>query len=433
MKKPILISLSPNAQKDDVILALKLIFQPWKWKNNRKSTIVENPLSLLEEKFKEYLPIKHGFTFNSGRSAFFGILKSLDIEQGEVLLQAFTCSAAVNPIVKAGFKPVFVDIDKNTLNIDTTDLEAKISNRSRIVLVQHTFGQPADLEQILTLCQKYSLILIEDCAHSLGASYYNQKLGLPTDSASAKVGTFAKAAFFSFGRDKVISSVFGGMAVTDDDELAKKLEEYQASLNYPTRLWTCQQLLHPILNKFFVIPFYGFFGIGKWILILLQKLNFLSKAVKDKEKQGLMPDNLIKRMPDKLALLALNQFNKLENILNHQKEIANFYQENLKNLNFILPNSDPQRIYMRYSVLLKSQDPDKILKRARRQNIFLDDGWRKTAIVPPDSNQEKLGYQINSCPHAEIVAKKILNLPTHINISKEDAGKIVDLLKKDGN
>jgi len=64
------------------------------------------------------------------------------------------------------------------------------------------------------------------------------------------------------------------------------------------------------------------------------------------------------------------------------------------------------------------------------QKIFLDDGWRKTVIVPPDTNQEKLGYQAGSCPKAEITAKEILNLPTHINISREEAKRITDFLNK---
>ncbi|MDP2910065.1 MAG: aminotransferase class I/II-fold pyridoxal phosphate-dependent enzyme, partial [bacterium] len=198
---PILISLSPNAQKDDLLLAFKLLFK------SPKNTCLE-----LEKKFKEYLGIKHAFTFNRCRTAFLAILKSLNIEKGDVLLQAFTCNAVVNPIIKIGLKPVFVDIDEETLNIDIFDLEKKISDQSKIVLIQHTFGLPANMDKIMEICQKHNLILIEDCAHSLGAAYKEKKLG-----------TFGTAAFFSFGRDKVISSVFGGLAATNNEELARKI------------------------------------------------------------------------------------------------------------------------------------------------------------------------------------------------------------------
>jgi len=148
-RKPIFISLSPNVQKDDVWLAFKLIFMPWKWKKGRDS-------AALEEKFRNYSGVNNSFAFNSGRSAFMAILKSLELEKGsEVLLQAFTCNAAVNPIIWSGLKPVFVDIEKETLNMNSADLEKKITPDSRAVLVQHTFGFPAKIDEISGICQNF--------------------------------------------------------------------------------------------------------------------------------------------------------------------------------------------------------------------------------------------------------------------------------------
>ena len=119
--KPISISLSPNVQKDDVALALKLLFQPWKWKKG--SSIKE-----LENDFKKYLGVKYAHSFNSGRSAFFAILKILNLPKGsDVLLQAFTCNAVPNPILWAGLNPVYVDC-ANDFNIDIENLKSKILN-----------------------------------------------------------------------------------------------------------------------------------------------------------------------------------------------------------------------------------------------------------------------------------------------------------------
>ena len=84
---------------------------------------------------------------------------------------------------------------------------------------------------------------------------------------------------------------------------------------------------------------------------------------------------------------------------------------------------------MRFPVLIEGTDTDKILSKARKRKIYLNDGWRKSPIVPPDTNLKKMKYKLGSCPKAEKVAKTILNLPTHINISKVDAQKIVDFLK----
>ncbi len=97
------------------------------------------------------------------------ILNSLGLEKdSEVLLQAFTCNAAVNPIIWSGLKPVFVDVNEETFNMDAEDLRRKISSKSKAVMVQHTFGLPAYMDEILEICQQNNLILIEDCAHSLG-------------------------------------------------------------------------------------------------------------------------------------------------------------------------------------------------------------------------------------------------------------------------
>jgi len=204
--KPITISLSPNTQKDDIWMALRLIFQPWRWKKGKA-------IKELEDQFKKYLGIKYAFSFNSGRSSLMAILRALDLKpESEVLLQAFTCNAASNPILWSKLKPVYIDCNEDNFNINTEDLKKKITPQSRVVMVQHTFGLPAEMVKILEIAKQNNLILIEDCAHSLGADYYNQK-----------VGTFGKAAFFSFSRDKIISSVYGGMAVTNDLENFVKL------------------------------------------------------------------------------------------------------------------------------------------------------------------------------------------------------------------
>lgn len=415
--KPISISLSPNTEKDDIWLAFKLLFQPWQWKiginqpNQHKSAVQE-----LEGEFKNYLGVKHAISFNSGRSALMAILSSLGLEKGsEVLLQAFTCNAAVNPIIWSGLKPVFVDVNEETFNMDAEDLRRKISSKSKAVMVQHTFGLPAYMDEILEICRQNNLILIEDCAHSLGAEYKGRK-----------VGTIGKVSFFSFSRDKVISSVYGGMVVTNDDELAKKLREYQEKIGYPSYFWIKQQLLHPILMNWLILPTYKI--LGKYLLILFQWLHILSKAVHWKEKRGRKPCYFPKRLPDALAILALNQFKKLEKFNNHRKEIADFYYQELKNTDFELVGEHEGRknIFLRFFV--KHQNAHQIIKAAWQKNLLIGD-WYTTPIAPHDTRLEKMEYKIGSCPKAEKLAKETLNLPTHINISKKDAQKIVDFLK----
>ena len=413
--RPISISLSPNTEKDDIRLALKLLSQPRLWEKES----AENCSPRLEEEFKKYLGVKYAISFNSGRSAFLAILKCLNLKEGdEVLLQAFTCNAAANPILWAGFKPVYLDCDKKTFNIDVADLKRKITQRSRVVMVQHTFGLPADLDEILEICQKNNLILIEDCAHSLGATYKGKK-----------VGTFGKAAFLSFSRDKVISSVYGGMAVTNDDTLAKKNRDFQSEIGYPSYFWTFQQLLHPILMNYFILPTYSFFRLGKTALSCFQWLKILSKAVHWKEKRGKKPGYFPKRLPNALSELALNQFKKLKKFNTHRKEIANFYFKALQNTSFEPPQTfnDREHIFLRFTI--RHPKAHQIIKKAWSKNILIGD-WYDKVIAPHDTKLEKMQYVPGSCPKAETLSKTTLNLPTHINISESDAQKIVDFLKQ---
>ncbi len=406
-EKPILISLSPNVEKDDLLTCLKAIFMPRMSKSGKFSL-------KLEQEFKNYSGIEYSFSFNSGRSALLAIVNSLGLKKGdEALIQAFTCNALANPLIKAGLKPVYVDCLPKTLNIDPIDLQRKISPRSRLVIVQHTFGLPADIGAVLRICRQNKLFLIEDCAHSLGALYRDKP-----------VGSFGDAAFFSFGRDKIVSSVYGGLALTNNSQLAEKIKREKEKMADPAFFWVFRQLIHPIITVLAVKPLYRLFGLGRWPLLFLQKSGILIKAVSDQEKKGQLSLSFPKKMPDGLALLALNQLNKADQFISHQKEIADYYQKNLRL--FSLPENQKGRVWLRYSLFVKNSSW--FLKQARKKNIFLDDGWNQKAVMPKDTDQASVGYLENSCPVAEKAAKTILNLPTHINISLKDAKRIVDFL-----
>ncbi len=407
--KPISISLSPNVQNDDVLLALKLIFQPWKWKNGKA-------VKQLEENFKKYLGVKYAITFNSGRSSLYAILKSLDLpERSDVLLQAFTCNAVPNPILWAKLNPIYIDC-ANDFNIDMVDLKAKSSNLKAII-VQHTFGKPANMDEIIHIVRHNNAILIEDCAHALGTEFNGQK-----------VGTFGDAAFFSFARDKVISSVYGGIAVTNNDVIGKKLEELQKEFGQPSNFWIFQQILHPILLNFIILPIYNFLDLGKIFLVLSQFTHILSKAVSWQEKRGLKPDYFPKALPNALSMMALHQFEKLDTFANHREKIVQFYYSNLKNTSYILPDITGKQSFLRFSV--KHPKAHEIIYEAwHKENILLGD-WYTTVIAPFDTKMEEMRYSFGMCPNAERLAKQTLNLPTHINISMKDAERIINFLKK---
>ncbi|MDD5621168.1 MAG: DegT/DnrJ/EryC1/StrS family aminotransferase [Candidatus Pacebacteria bacterium] len=405
-QKAIFISLSPNVEEDDLRLAESLFFS----KNNCR----KESLDILKDKMREITGIPNCFLFNSGRSAFYIILKSLNYSLGdEIIVPGFTCNVLINPIISLGLKPVYVDINEDTLNLDLKDLREKITSNTRAIVIQHTFGLPDNILEISKICKENNIDLIEDCAHSLGAK---------------SIGSFSKASFFSFGRDKIVSCVYGGVLMTNDDTLAEKIAEMYEKLPECSWIWVKQQLLHPILTEKLIKPLYGLKGFGKYILIILQKLHIISKAVSDKEKKGKFDKEFVKKMSVSLSLLSLNQLEKLEKLNNHRRKIAGIYYQELGGIAG-LTLDDPDRVFMRFPLILE-KETDNILSVLRKKKIFLDDGWRKRNIVPQDTDYSKIGYVKGTCPKAEYVAKHIINLPTSINIGLEDAKKISSELKK---
>lgn len=397
MSRIISASLSPNTEFDDVWLALRLLFTPWMWKRG-------SAIGKVETWFREYVHAGTAVTFNSGRSAQLAILKAFNIGQGsEVIIQAFTCVAVPNSIRWVGAKPIFADID-DSYNIDPIDLERKITPRTKAVIVQHTFGIPADMQAILPITRKHKLLLIEDCAHSLGATYKNKR-----------IGTFGDAAFFSFGRDKVLSSVFGGLASIKDSHTVacEKLKIYHKKLNSPSFFWIFQQLFHPVAFSI-ILPLYRL-GVGKAMLVILQRLRLLSFPVYPEEKVGRQPDDFPAKYPNALAVLLLTQLKKLERYNSRRRQTVRLYVGK--------DQVEQGAIYLRYPMHV--DNPDIVFERAKKMGILLGN-WYHNVIDPSGVGMEIIKYTKGSCPNAEETAKHIINLPTMI--SEKEARRVIAAL-----
>lgn len=409
MLNPIAISLSPNTSLKDVALALKLLFTPWQWQEG-------GAIKALEEQFENYFQVRHAVSFNSGRSAEYAILKATGIKkEDEVLIPAFTCVVVPNSVLWLGGKPIYVDFEEDSLNMDPVDLKKKITPKAKAIIAQYTFGKPAKIDQIKKIAEKNKLFLIEDCAHSLGAKFKGKKLG-----------TFGEAAFFSFGRDKVISSVFGGMAITDDPKIGKGLLEIQKRINFPSRFWVFQQLLHPIAFSL-IMPVYNFFGLGKIILVGLQKLGLLSRAVSHQEKMTRKPRCYPAKLPNAQATLALFQFQRLAQFNQIRKKISRIYRDKLKIKSLkSLPQIEGE-IYMRHPVI--SDRAKDLLMYAKKRGVLLGD-WYQNIVDPQGVDLAKVGYIWGSCPVAESVARKVINLPTYPRITTKEAKRIVAVIEE---
>ncbi len=414
-KKPIAIALSPNTSARDILRALSWLIFPWKWIRWRRGRRVGR----LEKKFAEYLGVKHAFSFDSGRSGLYALLKCMGVGEGdEVILQAYTCVVVPNAVLFCGAKPIYVDVEKDTFNMDIRDLEKKITPKTKVIILQHTFGKPANIEGIMKIARKNKIRVLEDAAHALGSEYKGKK-----------VGTFGDAAMWSFGRDKVISCVHGGMVTTDDERIRINLEELRQKLRYPSRRRIFQHLIHPVLFAF-VVPLYNFFHLGKVFLVLAQKLRLVSKVFVKGEKQSKKPPLHPALLPNTLADLALLQLKKLDDLNYHRMILADFYEKGLERIKGLkLPSwiKEEKNIFMRYT--LQVEKPKKLLNLAKQQQILLGD-WYTVVIAPQDIDPTQTEYRRGSCPVAERLAKRTINLPTHHKIGFDEARKIIDMIRK---
>src|SRR3989344_3240844 len=373
--RPIHISLGPNYEKDDAILALKTLLNPFKWFGKSEA-------GKLESNFEKLFPGYKALAINSGRSAEYLILKALGIGEGdEVFVQDFTCVAVPNAACWLGAKAVSA-ASGTDYNFDLSDLRKKVNKNTRAIIVQNTFGIPADTRAIAqTVGDKVTVI--EDCAHALG------------------IKVSGGIAFFSFGRDKIISSVFGGMILVSDGDLFNRIKVLRDKLLNPSIFWTIQQLLHPVVLSF-ILPTYTL-GLGKLMLVILQKSNILSRAVYPEERSGGHPMVFPTKMPAALAILALNQLKKLERRSEERRSIAQFYFDNLKLRGVVLPPNNKDAIWLRFPI--KVSDGPGLLKYAKQRGIVLGD-WYK------DSDENTV------------------NLPTYPNMNLEDAQKVVRLVEE---
>ena len=398
MKRPIAIGLAPNVSLADARIALREIVNPLSYTKGN-ATIV------LEKWFEHYFS-GSAIAFTSGRGALYAILKALDIGQDdEVILQAFTCAAVVQAVLSTGAKPIFCDIT-NSFTLDSASIQEKLTKKTKVILFQYTFGIAGDIEKIRKLSKEKNIYLIEDAAHTIGGKYNGTKLG-----------TFGDASIFSFGRDKAYSCTSGGIAFTKDTLLADKLKKFAKQKKYPTRFWIFQNLLHPIAFYFLILPFYSIF-VGKVLLFCLQRLKLLSFPVDIATTRISHED--IKKLPPALASLVLAQLKNIEKVNNKRLEITSLYEEKLFNVN----KQHFEQPLLRYPILVEDQ------KKARnifRKNGILVGNWYSNIIDPKGVDLKKFNYISGSCPNAERIAEKIINLPTYFSLAEKDIHKLIRL------
>ncbi len=406
-QKPIFTGFMPNLTKKDVIIALSF-FLPWKWKH-----LSDGKAQLeIENWMKTFFSSSYAVSFDSGRSALFFALKACGVKTGdEVLVQAYTCGVVSNAIIWTGATPQYVDVN-DQFTLDTKDLEKKITSRTRVLIIQHTFGIPADIQTLLKIAKQHNLLVIEDCAHVIGGKYNGKMLG-----------TFGDIGMFSFGSDKSLSCGRGGALITSNDSLGKNIEGFHNSLR-PTKKTLLFKQLFTFFAFFIFKPVYSI-GIGKWMLGICRRLHLLSRIIDPIEKNGEQPSFYPARLPNAFAQIFLSQIQHLEFFNKKRFELGEIYKKTIPKK--FIPNFIEKHIYfLRFPLLVP--EPKKLLALAKKQGIYLGD-WYTTAIAPKDMKITAVQYIPGSCPQAEKYAEQSINLPTHFQIHKKEIKRIISLFE----
>ena len=325
-----------------------------------------------EEGFSHYCGVRFGITTNSGTTALHLALATMGLGDGdEVIIPSFTMISTANAVSYLGAKPIPVDVEPETWNIDPDKIEAKITENTRAIIPIHTYGHPADMDRLQSIAEKYGLDIVEDAAEAHGAEYKGKR-----------VGSFGKMASFSFYANKIITTGEGGMIVTDDEELASRLQTLRN---------------------------YGF----------TQERHFWHKVM-----------GFSYRMTNLQAAIGLGQFEKIDELVQGRIDNARLYSKLLADLPGITTpqeSKDVKAVYWMYGVLV--EDEFGISKDELRQKLA-DRGIETRSFFIPIHLQPIYSYLLSDeFPVSEELGRKGFYLPSASNLRPDQIEFIVDIIK----
>ncbi len=330
-----------------------------------------------EQAFCDYIGMKRAVAVNSGTSGLFLCMQALGIGPGdEVITTPFTFIASTTSIMMTGARPVFVDIDPTTLNLDASMIESKITDKTKAILPVDVFGSPAGLDKVMSLAQKYNLPVIEDSCEALGSALNGRK-----------AGTFGTVSVFAFYPNKQITTGEGGIILTDDDTLA----DMCVSLRNQGRGKTSGWLGHERLG-------YNF------------------------------------RLSDINCALGIAQLSRIEEIKSKRKQVARWYQELLANDDrLVVPVEEDGCDISWFVFVVRLLDRFTFDQRNRVLHAMLEKGIQVSNYFPPVHMQpfmvEKFGYKQGDFPVTETVCQRTIALPFYNNLTKDKVEMVCEILR----
>ncbi|HBJ1648768.1 DegT/DnrJ/EryC1/StrS family aminotransferase [Clostridium botulinum] len=361
--------------------------------------IMGKNVSDFEKDFADYIGVKHAISVGNGTDALVIALKSLGIGAGdEVITSTFTYFASAECISAVGAKPVFVDAEKDTFNIDPSKIEEKITKKTKAIIPVHIFGQSADMDEINKIAKKYNLKVIEDACQAVGAKYKGKMIGALSDMAC-----------FSFFPTKNLSCAGdGGMIVTSDDNVATIARALRTHGSGETG-----QKAYNLLNN---------------INEDIDKSNTGDDTVYNPLKYYNYLIGYNSRLDAIQAAILKVKLPHLDKWNSKRKEIAKIYDENFKDSNVVTPSVREENESVYHQYVLQTEDREKMLNKLK------DKGVAAGVYYPVPLHLQKvykdLGYKEGDMPVAEYLSHRTFAIPVYPELTEEQIRYIIDSIKE---
>jgi perosamine synthetase len=324
-----------------------------------------------ERAFAEFCGVKHALTCSNGTTALHLALMGLGVGPGdEVLVPTLTFVATANAVTFCGARPVFVDSEPDTWNMDPAALESKITERTRGIIAVHLFGHPADMKAIAPIARRHRLFLLEDGAQAHGG-----------ECDGRRIGSIGDVAAFSFYGNKIMTTGEGGMVVTDDDEMAGRMRQLKSQGADPGRRY------------WFPVVGYNY------------------------------------RMTNVAAAIGLAQLEKADWHLQRRREVAAWYREELRSAAGLVWQAEKawaRHVWWMFSVVVDGEAPprDEIMAHLRARRIETRPFVHPLHTLPPyrDASREE------DFPVAERLGRRGINLPTWAGVTRDQVRYVCDSL-----
>lgn len=355
------------------------------------------------------------FSYYRGRVAMAELLKAAGVQPGdEVAIQAFTCVAVPEAVLAVGARPLFVDIERDGYNMDPASLAARISTKTKAVVVQHTFGLPADLGALNAVAMRFGIPLIEDCCHT----YHSEIDG-------GLVGFSSFGAFTSVEWGKPLAAGIGGMAWSGHAHVREKLAAARAHFVMPplvrgAKLWV-QLIAHRILYR----P--SWYWPVRRAFKLLSRVGAAEGNYNAVEGVAVAPDFNWK-MVSHVERRLVRMLGELDAVTAYADRVSERYRAEIRNprVNHPTLRAGTRAVYVRYP--LRVTDKPALLVRAKEANVELAD-WYSTPVHPLGRPElATVGYQQGTCPEAEKRCRDVVTLPTHRGTTSSNVDQAIALL-----